>query len=228
MALQERTFLCDGETYPHYYLCNYKPYSEGADKLSYSLIRFKKGEHVDVQAWTDCAVAALKSLAISSKPVVLRALHSHETKLTNASGTALDNLARAISAALGGTYRPHLLQKKAHQPLKGLNLEERIRVIEHLYTFRAIGVIQSIILVDDIFTSGTTMTAIVRSIRKKLSCPIILFTLAATDRAFNPIPSLSGIGYSWKPQQGWIQVQEPAEFYSSVQDLKNMIDADFQ
>ncbi len=125
MILQERNFLCDGETYPHYYLCNYKPYREGIDKLSYSLIRFKKGERVDIQAWTACSAEGLRRIDITSNPVTLRALHSHETKVTKASDTSLDNLARAIATATRGRYMPQLLQKSVHVPLKGMDLEER-------------------------------------------------------------------------------------------------------
>jgi hypothetical protein len=229
MALQQRSFVCDGEVYPHYYLCNYVPFATGSDKLSYSLIRFKRGEQIDMQAWTDCATDEIQKMVFPSKSIVLRALASHELRVQYVSSSPLDKLAFSVSSSIGARYRPYLLRKrKTHQPLKSLHLQDRIQTMGNLYTFQLKGLIGSILLLDDIFTSGATMTAIIRSIRKKIACPIVLFTLATTDLVSNTGASLSGVGYSWNPMQGWLMAQEPPEFYYRVEHLKNLIEADFQ
>ncbi len=92
MALQQRSFVCDGEVFPHYFLCNYKPYKAGPDNLSYSLIRFKHGEPIDVQAWSDCASDGLHTIPFKSNTIVLRALSSDETKVEHNAQTPLDKL----------------------------------------------------------------------------------------------------------------------------------------
>lgn len=229
MALQQRDFVLDGYNFTHHYLCNYKPYFEGVDRLSYSLIRFKKSETIDVRAWTDCSVEALKRIHFRTSTAVLRSLHSSEEKVGAGLTSPLDILGLAIASAIDGQYLPHLLRKnKVIPPLKGLKLEAREKLMKNLYDFEKEGTISSILIVDDIFTSGTTMAAIIRAIRKKLSCPILLFTLKATDQASNKGSTLSGVAYSWKPEKGWTQVQEPDESYHHVADLKKLIEADFQ
>lgn len=51
-------------TLNHYYLCHYKSKAAGSDRLSQSLLRFKSGCDVDVDAWSSCAVEELNKLAL--------------------------------------------------------------------------------------------------------------------------------------------------------------------
>lgn len=229
MALQHRSLVCDEEIFNHYFLCNYKPYKVGVNNLSHSLIRFKHWEPIDVQAWSDCASDELHTIPFSSNTVVLRALSNDETKVQHNAVTPMDKLGYSISGRIGGRYRPYLLRKRnPHPPLKSLTLQERIQIMEDLYFFQIRGTIGSILLVDDIFTSGTTMTAIIRAIRKKSICPISLFTLAVTDSMHNEGTSLTGASYAWKPSSGWIHLLEPDELYFTLEGLKHLINNDFQ
>ncbi len=100
--------------------------------------------------------------------------------------------------------------------------------MDDIYSFQIRGVIGSLLLVDDIFTSGTTMTTIIRAIRKKTTCTISLFTLAATESMHNEGVSLTGVSYEWKPSSGWIHLREPDEPYFTLEKLKRMINDGFQ
>lgn len=228
MALQERYFVLNGEFIPHYYLCRYTPLSRGFDNLSYSLLRFKKGEPVDVRAWIDCATESFRHISIPVGALVVRALHSQEIMSNDSTPSPLDRLAGSLAVVIKGYYEPQSLRKtRVNKPLKGLNLQERADALENIYRFHIGGAIESLLLVDDIFTSGSTMKAIIAAIRKVTSCPISIFTLAASGQSAER-GQLSGAVYTWGSQRGWIQTQEPNASYCTYAMLKSMIEQDFE
>ncbi len=57
MGLQQTSIRYHNDDfYPHFFLCNYLPGSIGRDTFSNSLLKFKRGEHPDLDGWIDCTL----------------------------------------------------------------------------------------------------------------------------------------------------------------------------
>ena len=106
MALQQTYLSCNGELYPHYFLCHYLPKSAGRDTFSHSLLRFKAGRQPDLDGWIDCAREALTTVTspanishenaiLTHDTILVRALHHDETSIPDAP-TSLDLLAQQL------------------------------------------------------------------------------------------------------------------------------------
>lgn len=233
MSLQQsKIFYHQGRYAEHYYLCNYIPSRSGADKLSHSLIRFKEALAYDLQAWIDCAVSELEKLKMTSDTIVIRALGSEETKTDENSNTALDKLCKAIGETYGCQWKPGLIGKPQHQrSLKSLTWEERRKEIRHAYylsqeyfDFDR----KEILLIDDIITTGATVTAIIGLIKEYFSrARFTVFTLAKTAyiHTLNDDLHLHGSGYKWEDSMGW-KVAEDEEPYNNYTGLCNCIRKD--
>lgn len=111
MALQKQLLEIDGQLFEHYYLCNYAPKSAGFDNLSKSLLRFKSGLDPDVAAWTACSLMEISKIRFESKFLILRVLHSYETKIEHKEKTPMDRLRLKIATKYQGRYKPNLLHK---------------------------------------------------------------------------------------------------------------------
>ncbi len=143
----------NGERIPHYYLCHYKPLSAGFDRLSKSLIGLKKRNPVDLEAWTSCAVESFAPSLVSN-PLILRALHSHETNVIN-NDSSLDRLGIDLANLLSGSYIPETLTKAhATTPMKQLSRAMREKALHDIYSFEPPELMyESILLIDDIMTT---------------------------------------------------------------------------
>lgn len=227
--LQSDYIEVTGERIPHYYLCHYKPLSSGFDRLSKSLIGFKKGNPIDLEAWTSCAVESLSDLPLSH-PLILRALHSQETSVNN-QGSPLDHLGVSLTDSLSGPYLPSSLTKAhATLPMKQLSRVKREKEIIDVYSFTPPNIsFESILLIDDIMTTGITIGAIVRSVRKMTPhVPIVSFTLASTDSTsrLNDVLPLQSPTYSWSEEVGW-NVAEAVPHRIAVNALRESIRCNF-
>jgi predicted amidophosphoribosyltransferase len=204
--LQSDYIEATGERIPHYYLCHYKPLSSGFDLLSKSLIGFKNRNPIDLEAWTSCAVESLSHLSLSH-PLILRALHSQETQVSDYS-SSLDHLGISLTDSLSWPYLPSSLTKShTTLPLKQLSRVKREKELIDVYSFTPPNLsFESILLIDDIITTGITIGAIVRSVRKiRPHVPIVSFTLASTDSMsrLNDVLPLKSATYSWSEEVGW-------------------------
>lgn len=225
MPLQLNHIEFQGEYYTHYYLCDYKPRSTGSDQLSQSLIRFKEGSRLDVEAWTECATQELGKIPSIERAVIMRALNSDETDVSLVKQTALDRLGKKLALEINGAYNPHLLMKsRPTKSVKMLTKMEREKELEDIYSIDQIET-ENILVIDDILTTGTTMKEIIKAIRRlNTSCLINLFTLADTDHqaVLNQNIALSGDSYSWAEEE-WAALAEPDEFYIQLEKLKSQI-----
>lgn len=228
MALQ--TQLLSGDQ-RHYYLCHYKSKAAGSDHLSQSLLRFKSGCEVDVEAWCSCATEELKKLELPENTLILRALSSSETFVTVNIG--LDRLGARLQEELKVHYEPGLLTKsKLTQPLKQLSKTERQTELANTYQFRTTNHKEwsTILILDDILTTGATLQAITTAIKQKLSKIRILgFSLALSERTstLNPELSLQSNAYKWQQPGGWI-MQETDPDYITLESLKTAIRSNFE
>ncbi|HVX00593.1 MAG TPA: phosphoribosyltransferase family protein [Candidatus Babeliaceae bacterium] len=216
----------------HYYLCNYRPLHTGGDQLSQSLLRFKSAIQDDLRAWIDCSVSELKQLAIPRDVIVMRALGSHETAVESRTDTALDRLGKSIAKAFGIRWMPWLIAKARHtRPLKSLTAKERRAEIKRTYQltkdyFDFDG--KRILLIDDITTTGITLTSIIRLIKQYFpDSRFKVFTLAKTEQEspLNASLHLSGSGYLWENDAGW-RAAEPETEYNAYSKLVSCIRGD--
>ncbi|MFG6564230.1 ComF family protein [Sulfitobacter sp. 1A13421] len=92
-------------------------------------------------------------------------------------------LAKALSAETGHRWCPDLLQRVRHTPsLEGLGRAARYRVLEQairVHPRRRLRIImRPVILVDDVFTSGATLTACTQACLAAGSGPVFVLALA--------------------------------------------------
>lgn len=226
MALQHQYIDFDGESLNHYYLCNYLPLYKGSDDLSKSLIRFKAGSPVDVEAWTECSILEMNKISLNKGILILRALSSDEMSTDLTHHTPLDRFATRLANLVEGTYQPDLLHKtQKTMSVKFLSLADRIEELQNVYAFTGQSSIKEILILDDILTTGTTMKEIIKAIREVTpSSSITLFTLASTDHqaVINETISLSGTSYVWEEEE-WKLIAEPEVFYGNLTKLKSQI-----
>lgn len=229
--LQTDFIEVDGERIVHHYLCHYRPLSAGLDKLSKSLIQFKNKFPNDVEAWIACSLESTLEL-VRESPTVLRALHWNELSVSPTTDLPIDLLGRELSRSFGGLYQPWLLSKaRITRPAKTLSRKERELEFRNVYLFyEDLGPTKSILIVDDILTTGFTMASIIRAIRQKNPLiPIHLFTLASTDSEarLNSTLHLRGDQFTWQ-NQAWNKAQEDPQVYGDeVSELKRLIHSDF-
>ena len=229
MGLQQQRLSYDQSHFAdHYYLCNYRPKSSGADRLSSSLLRFKNALPQDIYAWIDCALHELEMLAMPANSLVIRVLHSNETGVRKESNTALDQLGRAVAKKLGIHWMPELICKsRVTRKVKYLSLKERRAELKNVYALSSEYFDfdkRTVLLIDDILTTGTTVISIIRLIREYFpGSAFKVFTLArsAYDPLYNSRVQLSGEHYLWH-QQSWVAAEgEPG--YGSYEKIKECI-----
>lgn len=221
MALQHRKIMIEDEFFKHYFLCSYIPKSTGSDRLSQSLLSFKNGHPPHRKAWMDCAVSEVKKIKDLHGAMIIRALGHDELIIAENSQGSLDQLSVKIAHSVGGDYRPDYLQKtKPIEKLISLNKAQREAVLHGAYRFHVPNRRpKNILIVDDILTSGATVSAMISAVLKALpSVDISIFTLASTDynTQLNENVTLKSSPYRWVPESGWMIVQEDSERYAET------------
>ncbi|MDR3713232.1 MAG: hypothetical protein P4L51_10485 [Puia sp.] len=142
----QQSSLCgtNGNSYPHFYLCNYLPGSVGRDTFSNSLLKFKKGEHPDQEGWIDCTLEQSADLPIGQDTIILRALHHDEAAINPRKPVALDLLGKALAARFKCRYLPGLLYKiRPVEEIKKLTRDQRVTALQDVYRFSPPSPIQS-------------------------------------------------------------------------------------
>lgn len=170
-----------------WYLCYYVPYPEHkkADIVTNALIDFKEGEDYAVDAWTSIVVQELKAKGIKFD-IVVRALSSKELK---ASGDKpMDHLGKNLVANIGGVYLPAALTKTAvttpmHKIKKAVDRASELDGKYKCGFKTTVPANSRILILDDISTSGTTLTKIREAIIAKVpTAKIHVLTLGRTRR----------------------------------------------
>jgi hypothetical protein len=167
------------------------------------ILKLKTGEYRFVNFWNNLVSACLNEMVSgwykkhegfwncnsSAFVYVVRALGSSETgqELT---AHPLDEICKTIVQALpNAKYMSGLIKKKrACRELKLLSLEDKRKEVEGLYYLDEgkIGDGMSerphFLIVDDVFTSGTTVSEIAGVLKARFGCQVSVFTLAKTAR----------------------------------------------
>ena len=105
----------------------------------------------------------LKSLGLSAIiPVPI-----HRTRLNKRGYNQAEELGRELSKLIGvPCISDYLIRRKATKPLKLLDEEERINNLKKAFITRSNGVkLKSVIVVDDIYTTGATVDSIAEVLR---------------------------------------------------------------
>jgi predicted amidophosphoribosyltransferase len=236
MAMPTSSITYHNSSFRHDYLCHYLPVAAGADRLSGSLLRFKRRTQPDLDAWTDCSLDFLRNIPfppdtipISPDTIILRALGHDETSAGHGFPTALDILGDKIAIRFGCRYLPSLLLKsRVTLACKHLFRLQRLDELRNVYTASPAPLILApspFLLIDDILTTGTTMRMIIRALRTRFpACPIQIFTLAKAD--YNPALNQStppqGQNYHLEATSGWVVAEEDQDF-TSMKTLKGQI-----
>lgn len=236
MAIQKnKIFYGAGLACPHFFLCNYCPRGSGPDRLSRSLLRFKSGEAPDREAWIGCALEALEnfdqSIAQPAHVLIIRALHHNERLPVG--GTALDLLGQMIAEKAGAVYFPSLLGKRRPtQKFTSLHKKSLRRgELEQVYYIHETPPVPEpthVLLLDDIVTTGATVSAILRVVTKAMPrIRPLVFSLAkaSPDPSLNQGLSLKGNYGDW--EGGWVLKEDEVAYgeWSLVQ-LRDLITGD--
>jgi predicted amidophosphoribosyltransferase len=210
MRLLSSIIRCGDISFPHYYLCSYLPRTVGKDALSLSLLKFKQRFQPDLDAWTAAATDLLDDLPFSPDTIIVRALRHNETVARPEFPCALDLLGHSLAARLHCRYLPALLIKtRPTLPGKFLTRNQRRSQLESVYQLAPVapapepGSPTPFLLIDDILTSGSTMRALIHTLRNHYpACAITAFTLTRAGYQSHSSPfDLAGIGRSPAPWQ---------------------------
>lgn len=212
-------------SFPHTYLCNYLPLSTGRDKLSYSLLRFKRMQKPDLEAWIDCALEMPGPGFIAPGTTIIRALHHNELHAGDQGPVALDLLGEALARNYAASYLPDLLGKsRPARPIRGLGMDERVSELEGIYVLVGDLPAGPILLIDDILTTAATMKAIIKAVLRANPRPSLqVFTLARAD--YTPLPGgsdpLRGLNFQFPAGLDWVVAEGP-ESYSPSPDRETL------
>jgi hypothetical protein len=154
MGLQKTSITYNNSLYRYYYLCHYLPLSAGADTLSRSLLKFKRGIQPDLNAWIDCSLEEFQNIPLSPDTIIIRALRHDETRVHESPPSALrpssappaallpfspplsalDLLGQSLAARFQCQYLPSLLCKsRPTLSNKGLTRGQRETELNDVY-----------------------------------------------------------------------------------------------
>lgn len=184
--IKEFSLFNRGAVIDYYYLCYYKKKDCPYDKFSHLLFGFKDGKRI-VKQWCSWAVKAIPEMKLPGDTIVIRALSSGETVISNNGETPLDILGRAIQSELGYQYIPAIIFKayKTKQLKQCGDRDGREKALGDTYRLaRSCPDLsnRTILIIDDIKTYGTTIDKIAELIKGTFpSAKIYSFTLAQTN-----------------------------------------------
>ncbi|HVU94894.1 MAG TPA: hypothetical protein VHE34_06695 [Puia sp.] len=184
MRLQETSIFFQKNRYRHFYCCQYLPLGSGIDTVSRSLLKFKRGAQPDLDNWIDRTLRGFRETPVTLPPdtVIIRALRHKETRPETDPPSSLDRLAQALSHQLGAPYLPHLLYKTRPTAVaQSLTRQQRTAELQNVHKIHPTMDLTSILLLDDILTSGATILSILQTLTNTFpTCAITIFTLAKT------------------------------------------------
>jgi hypothetical protein len=171
------------------------------DRISRSLVDFQHARDPQAMQWV--RLTALLAEQVLSCDVIVRALSSKEK--TAGGGEPLDRVCQELARRMDVPYAPERL-RKTRQTQAVKNAGGRRTRMKHLldaYTFDAAGLSETprVLIVDDVITTGATLSAIASAIRKTSPASEILFLgLARTEPhltrfhledALTPVPDIT-------------------------------------
>lgn len=144
----------------------YRFTDDGSDGWTARLNRFKAGKAPDVRGACATIPEALSTVTIpGSRIVVVGAIGSGSTTLVP--GCPVAQLGEAIARRFGWTWSPGLLAKPVTRPLHTIRSGrgDRNAELAGKYTAGPLGQADTVVVVDDLCTAGTTLAEVTRAIR---------------------------------------------------------------
>lgn len=120
-----------------------------------------------------------------SEGAVLAPVPLHRWRLWGRGFNQAALIASALARSSGAEIQPMLLRRTRHTPrLKGMSVSERRRAVQGAFALREGHEVRgrNIILVDDVFTSGSTAFACARLLKRKGAASVELLTWARVVR----------------------------------------------
>lgn len=169
-----------------YHLAHYIPRARGVrDPLSESLLKFKDNDTDFVLKWAKLAGAECVKIELEFD-LIVRVLGSNETNGSH--GAPLDNIGSQIAGLTGAKYIANLLKKtRTNKSLKYLGAVDRAAELHGIYQFNGKygKPNSSILIIDDIVTTGTTLKEVYRAIRESApAAQVYFFSLAKTFEGY--------------------------------------------
>jgi hypothetical protein len=181
----------------HHYLCNYIKSSENKCRLRNGIFAFKNDSARAIEFWTEHVIKLIQSELsefITEKTLIVRALGHNETSVPDLGSKALDKLGLAIAERFGGTYLPSTIYKtRKTKQVKYLSKKDRVLELTDVFKISDkvdISEFDSIIVLDDISTTGTTLKLIINLLRNRLKlrnskCKALTIAKTDTSRTLN-------------------------------------------
>ena len=168
MELMQRRLRYSGNTYfKLYHLCYYFSRTSSLNEQKIKIHQFKKGNEQAMRHFIIRALQYLEPHKMDDELLVLRALHSYETKAQDLL-SPLDRLGDSIATVFGCSYYPGLLQKsRVTQPIKSLNIRQRMAELDNAYQINPNLFDlneRKVLIIDDVVTTGATACAIIKAI----------------------------------------------------------------
>lgn len=88
---------------------------------------------------------------------VVTSVPIHKSKMRSRGFNQAELIGKAFAKELGLSYQNLLIRNRKTQTQVGMDRSERIRNLKNCFEFKSENVPQSVILVDDIYTTGTTV-----------------------------------------------------------------------
>lgn len=164
-----------------------------SDYVSRQIMDFKRGDIPPKEAFSEMAAEEFTLLG-HKFDYVTRVLSSKE--LVALKGNKVAAIAHSIYEVCNAHYHPNLVQKnRMTKELKGLNKDQRKAELEGVYEiYQPVDLNhKSVLVVDDVFTFGTSLEAIAEVLKKE-----------------NPHVKLYGfaIAHNWRRGQDGIMINE--------------------
>ena len=150
------------------------------------ILAFKYGDRLHaVKTFVPWMMRAGQALIDEADIIIPVPLHNRRLRERRFNQSAL--LAQEISRKSGKAYMPDLLQRTRHTiPQQGLNYKERGKNVhgafevnpDHLVTIEG----KTILLIDDVYTSGATLNECARVMKKAQAAAVNVLTIARVTR----------------------------------------------
>ena len=153
-------------------------YRDFEDEISSKLLSFKNSLPFAIDYFSQIVFEhfdSKKSFPSHKFDYIIRALSSSETVAEN--GHSMDAIGNIIADVTGSQYTPMMIfKKRATKPLKHIKRKhDRFNELKNIYQVDTSVNLKSkkILIIDDVYTSGSTVRAITKCLKSKESSIII-------------------------------------------------------
>ncbi|MCR5501381.1 MAG: ComF family protein [Lachnospiraceae bacterium] len=148
--------------------------------ISESLFRFKnKGRAEYARFYAKAIYETRKDFIRAISPDVLIPVPIHESRLRKRGYNQAEEIAKILGELSGIPVETGLVRRtRKTAPLKSLTLKERQNNLKNAFNIRENDVkLKTVMLIDDIYTTGSTLDEISRILKERFSCEVFFLTV---------------------------------------------------